>query len=119
MDLQTVFNAMTHAGNKIFELFSFKILMAAVLTLFLHKHFILFMGFILLVFVDCITKWVAISYEFLKEKGVENPSILACIKGTKTARKAGARTADFGTFFVQFCGRTSSADVESSILKSL
>ena len=63
--------------------------MAAVLTLFLHKHFILFMGFILLVFVDCITKWVAISYEFLKEKGVENPSILACIKGTKTARKAG------------------------------
>ena len=89
MDLQTVLNAMTHAGNKIFELFSFKILMAAVLTLFLHKHFILFMGFILLVFVDCITKWVAISYEFLKEKGVENPSILACIKGTKTARKAG------------------------------
>ena len=89
MDLQTVFNAMTHAGSKIFELFSFKILMAAVLTLFLHKHFILFMGFILLVFVDCITKWVAISYEFLKEKGVENPSILACIKGTKTARKAG------------------------------
>ena len=53
MDLQTVLNAMTHAGNKIFELFSFKILMAAVLTLFLHKHFILFMGFILLVFVDC------------------------------------------------------------------
>lgn len=89
MDLQTVLNAMTHAGNKIFELFSFKILMAAVLTLFLHKHFILFMGFIILVFVDCITKWVAISYEFLKEKGVENPSILACIKGTKTARKAG------------------------------
>lgn len=34
MDLQTVLNAMTHAGNKIFELFSFKILMAAVLTLF-------------------------------------------------------------------------------------
>ena len=32
---------------------------------------------------------IAISYEFLKEKGVENPSILACIKGTKTARKAG------------------------------
>lgn len=26
MDLQTVLNAMTHAGNKIFELFSFKIL---------------------------------------------------------------------------------------------
>ena len=53
MDLQTVLNAMTHAGNKIFELFSFKILMAAVLTLFLHKHFILlwdlFFWFLLIV----------------------------------------------------------------------
>ena len=33
MDLQTVLNAMTHAGNKIFELFSFKILMAAVFNI--------------------------------------------------------------------------------------
>ena len=40
-------------------------------------------------------------------------------QGCKAARKAGARTAGFGTFFVQFCGRTSGADVESSILKSL
>lgn len=89
MDLQTAFNAMLHAGNKFFELFSFKILLAAVLTLLLNKHLILFMGFILLVFVDCITKWIAISHDFLKEKGVENPSIIACIKGIKTARTAG------------------------------
>ena len=34
-------------------------------------------------------KEVIDAIEFLKEKGVENPSILACIKGTKTARKAG------------------------------
>ena len=37
MDLQTVLNAMTHAGNKIFELFSFKILMAA--QLLCHSGF--------------------------------------------------------------------------------
>ena len=66
MDLQTVLNAMTNAGNKIFELFSFKILMAAVLTLFLHKHFILFMGFILLVFVDCNFNCSILTFSFFQ-----------------------------------------------------
>uniref|UniRef100_UPI003FEDF962 phage holin family protein n=2 Tax=Phascolarctobacterium TaxID=33024 RepID=UPI003FEDF962 len=44
--------------------------------------------FAFLVFIDCFTKWVSISYLHLKDSGIENPTILESIKGIKKARAA-------------------------------
>ena len=51
---------------------SYKALIAAMLAMILHKHAILFYSFAFLVFVDCFTKWVAISYLHLKDSGIES-----------------------------------------------
>ena len=58
------------------------------LAMILHKHAILFYSFAFLVFIDCFTKWVSISYLHLKDSGIENPTILESIKGIKKARAA-------------------------------
>ena len=44
--------------------------------------------FAFLVFIDCFTKWVSISYLHLKDSGIENPTILESIKGITKARAA-------------------------------
>ena len=59
------------------------------MVLLLHKHAILFYAFSLLVFVDCFTKWVAISYTYLKSQGVPEPGFLKSVVGIKRAREAG------------------------------
>lgn len=55
---------------------SYKALIAAMLAMIFHKHAILFYSFAFLVFIDCFTKWVSISYLHLKDSGIENPTIL-------------------------------------------
>lgn len=47
------------------------------------------MSFAWLVFLDCFTRWIAISYEFLMEQGEEKPSLWTSIKGIPSARRAG------------------------------
>lgn len=67
---------------------SYKALIAAMLAMIFHKHAILFYSFAFLVFIDCFTKWVAIAYSYLKDKGVLSPTLWDSIKGIKEARAA-------------------------------
>lgn len=89
MDLNTAYAAMAQAGNKIAELFSLKFILGAVLAVLLQRHFVLFIGFMVLVFIDCFTRWMAISHDYLEEKGMEEPSIVDDIEGIRAARAAG------------------------------
>ena len=68
------------AAQTLAQGWSYKALIAAMLAMILHKH--------ALVFIDCFTKWVSISYLHLKDSGIENPTILESIKGIKKARAA-------------------------------
>ena len=76
------------AAQTLAQGWSYKTLMAAMLAMIFHKHAVLFYSFAFLVFIDCFTKWVSISYLHLKDSGIENPTILESIKGIKKARAA-------------------------------
>lgn len=76
------------AAQTLTQGWSYKTLMAAMLAMIFHKHAILFYSFVILVFMDCFTKWVAISYSYLKDKGILAPTILDSIKGIREARAA-------------------------------
>lgn len=80
--------AMIGAAKTLTAGWSYKTVLAAVLAIIFHKHAVLFYGFMTLVFIDCATKWIAISYSHLKENGVEEPTILEAIIGIKKARAA-------------------------------
>ena len=76
------------AAQTLAQGWSYKAVIAAMLAMILHKHAILFYSFAFLVFIDCFTKWVSISYLHLKDSGIENPTILESIRGIKKARAA-------------------------------
>lgn len=76
------------AAQTLTQGWSYKTLIAAILAIIFHRHAILFYGFMTLVFVDCFTKWIAISYNYLKEKGADAPPLWEAIIGIKKARAA-------------------------------
>ena len=89
MDLNSAVCAMLSAGNKIFEYFSLKMLLGAILAILLQKHVILFISFSILVFIDCFSRWMAISHNYLQTIGNSEPTVIDDIKGIKAARSAG------------------------------
>ncbi|MGM9568533.1 MAG: phage holin family protein [Phascolarctobacterium sp.] len=73
---------------------NYKAIIAAIFTVLVHKHAILFYGFAALVFVDCFTKWMALSHKYLIEQGKAEPTIIQSIIGIKAARSAGKISSD-------------------------
>ena len=67
-----------------------KAIAASVMAACLHKHAVLFYAFTLLVFLDCATKWIEISYKQLCEAGRKEPSVLQAIWGIPAARRQGS-----------------------------
>ena len=90
MDLNAAIAAMLNASNKILEFFSLKMLLGAILAILLQKHVILFFSFTVLVFIDCFSRWMAISHDYLQNsRGIAEPTVIDDIKGIKAARSAG------------------------------
>ncbi len=85
MDLE----AMVQTLHSFFGNFWVKMTASAVLTVTGHQHAMLLLCFMMLVFLDCLTRWVAISYGYLREQGEENPSLLRSIWNIAAARRAG------------------------------
>ena len=54
-----------------------------------QQHVTLLACFSLLVFLDCLTRWIAISYKYLVEQGEEHPSLIRAIVKIPFARRAG------------------------------
>ena len=79
-----------HVLEKMGDIFNFKVIAGAVLGLVTHKYSILLVGFGVLLYIDILTKWIAISYGYLVEQGNENPSFWDAFKGINSARKGNA-----------------------------
>lgn len=84
MNYKLFFDSAVAAGKTLYTGWSYKAAATAIMVLLLHKHAILFYAFSLL-----FTKWVAISYAYLKAQGVPDPGFLKSVIGIKRAREAG------------------------------
>lgn len=83
------FDALTQSAHNFFSNFLVKMTASTVLTVTGHQHAMLLLCFMMLVFLDCLTRWVAISYGYLREQGEEQPSLLRSIWKIPAARRAG------------------------------
>lgn len=77
------------AAQTLWQGISYKSIMAAILAILLHKHAVLFMAFSALVFIDCFTRWMSLSFKRLRSAGVTAPSVMQIIVGIKAARTEG------------------------------
>lgn len=81
--------AAINAAQTLWQGVSYKTVAAAILAILLHKHAVLFMAFTALVFIDCFTRWMSLSYKRLQQIGVEFPTVMQTIIGIKAARSEG------------------------------
>ncbi|MBQ8698904.1 MAG: phage holin family protein [Schwartzia sp.] len=87
--MNTNFDALAQSAQNFFSNFWVKATASAVLTVTGRQHAVLFLCFVLLVFLDCLTRWIAISYRHLVEQGEEHPSLIRAIFKITAARRAG------------------------------
>lgn len=87
--MNTDFDALAQSAQNFFSNFWVKATASAVLTVTGRQHAMLFLCFVLLVFLDCLTRWIAISYKHLVEQGEEHPSLIRSIFKIPAARRAG------------------------------
>ena len=77
-----------NAAQTIWHGISYKSIAAAILAILLHKHAVLFIAFSALVFIDCFTRWMSLSYKRLQGMG-QTPSMMQIIGGIEAARAEG------------------------------
>lgn len=77
-----------NAAQTLWHGISYKSIAAAILAILLHKHAVLFIAFSALVFIDCFTRWMSLSYKRLQGMG-QTPSVMQIIGGIEAARAAG------------------------------
>lgn len=77
-----------NAAQTLCQGISYKSVAAAILAILLHKHAVLFIAFSALVFIDCFTRWMSLSYKRLQGMG-QTPSVMQIIGGIEAARAEG------------------------------
>lgn len=77
-----------NAAQTLWHGISYKSIAAAILAILLHKHAVLFIAFSALVFIDCFTRWMSLSYKRLQGMG-QTPSVMQLIGGIEAARAEG------------------------------
>ena len=84
MDKEIVHGVLDRMG----DMLNIKVVAGALLGLLTNKYSILMVGFGVLLYLDILTKWIAISYAYLVEQGNEAPAFFDAVKGINSARKA-------------------------------
>ena len=77
-----------NAAQTLWHGIRYKSIAAAILAILLHKHAVLFIAFSALVFIDCFTRWMSLSYKRLQGMG-QTPSVMQIIGGIEAARAEG------------------------------
>ena len=77
-----------NAAQTLWHGISYKSIAAAILAILLHKHAVLFIAFSALVFIDCFTRWMSLSYKRLHGMG-QTPTVMQIIGGIEAARAEG------------------------------
>ncbi len=88
MDYAAIYRGMTVTAKTLWASMPVKLAGSAFMTMLLHQHAVLFYLFVFLVFMDCFTRWMSISYERLVKNG-EDAHVPAVLKGIKAARADG------------------------------
>lgn len=88
MDFLALRMAVYNAAHTLTHGFTYKSVIGAILALLLHKHAVLFMVFSALVFLDCFTRWMSLSYKRLQGMG-QTPTVLQIIGGIEAAHTDG------------------------------
>ena len=88
MNYKLFFDSALAAGKTLYSGWSYKAAVTAIMVLLLHKHAILFYAFSALVFLDCLTKWIAIAHDYLVKQG-KTPTLMQSLICIKAARSAG------------------------------
>ena len=88
MDFLALRYAVYNAAQTLTHGFTYKSVIGAILAVLLHKHAVLFMVFTALVFLDCFTRWMSLSYKRLQSMG-QTPSVMQIIGGIEAARAEG------------------------------
>ena len=87
MDYKAIYLGMGSTIKTLFSALPIKLAGSAALALLLHRHAILFYAFAFLVFLDCFTRWMSISYGRLVSRGKEQPS--GCVERYQSSKKRG------------------------------
>lgn len=93
MDYKAIYLGMTSTVKTLVSGVPLKLIGSALMALLLHQHAVLFYAFTFLVFLDCFTRWMSISYARLTEQG-EPANVAAVLKGIKAARSEGLISSD-------------------------
>lgn len=88
MDFLALRLAVYNAAHTLTHGFTYKSVIGAILAVLLHKHAVLFMVFSALVFLDCFTRWMSLSYKRLQGMG-QTPTVMQIIGGIEAARAEG------------------------------
>ena len=89
MDFLALRYAVYNAAHTLTHGFTYKSVIGAILAVLLHKHAVLFMLFTALVFLDCFTRWMSLSYKRLQGMGQPHPTVMQIIVGIEPARAEG------------------------------
>ena len=97
-----IYNAADRAICGIPDGWPYKIL-TGILFIALSKHVMLFTAFAAVVAIDLFAKFIALSYHWLLENKIENPSLLDSIRGIPAAHRA--RVINSHEMKTQFAGK--------------
>ena len=79
---------MQHVEN-LLDLFPLKMASTMILLFFMDARTVLFLAFALLVVLDCLTRWIAISFRNIERTSLEKPTLLQSFLGIPQARREG------------------------------
>lgn len=90
MDMSELYQNMVGTVGHLSENWAVKLAGAAFMGMACSMHGQLLLAFVALVVIDLVTKWLALSREYLvKKKKRKNPSLWVCFKSILQARRAG------------------------------
>ncbi|MDF2636112.1 MAG: Holin toxin secretion/phage lysis [Pelosinus sp.] len=93
MDIENLLKAITKAGQSLADAWLFKIVVALVVSTVTSVHGSALIAFVMLVFVDLITRWIALSYTYLKDCSREH-DLFSCIVNIPGAIQSGYINSD-------------------------
>lgn len=93
MDYKAIYLGMVGTVKVLESSFIVKLICSALLGILMHQYAVLLYAFAFLVFMDCFTRWMSISYGRLDRLG-ESRGVLEVLKGIKAARSEGLISSD-------------------------
>lgn len=93
MNYKDLFEAITKAGQGLADAWLFKTLIAFIVAVITSVHGSAFLAFVVLIFIDLATRWVAISYKHLQDCGKPD-DLFSCLLNIRSAITAGRINSD-------------------------